>query len=93
MTNFKKLFLVFFLITSFSNRTSQAMEVSEKNQLEETEQADENYLVIEKKWSEDENYLYITINGVVWSFGPFNAPDENEESQNNSNTTVQEKTA
>jgi hypothetical protein len=83
----KKVFFAFFLITSFSNFTSQAMENSE----EEDANTDEDFMVIKKEWSEDGNYLKITIDGVVWKFGPFDDPKE--ENQNNSNTIVQEKTA
>lgn len=71
MTNLKKLFSTILLITSFSNFTSRAMENSEDKQTNETDDS-----IIKREWSEDGNYLKITINGVIWTFGPFNDPNE-----------------
>lgn len=88
MTKIKKLFFAIISITSFSSFSSWAMETTENKEIELN---DENYLEIKKEWSEDENYLKITINGVAWVFGPFNDPNENDKNPKNSNTIAQEK--
>jgi hypothetical protein len=100
MMKFKKLFFVAFLVTSLSNFNLQAMEktwehiiyIAPDNDLYEfVEKNDDETQPIQREWSPDGKYLYITINGVIFTYGPFPSDsDETEENQTDSDIIAKE---